>query len=114
VATLRDSKQLIDIMDQIHKFTKTPRTVAEMHSSGAGEADPEYKLIVEANNIAAEIDNEIGKILLILTSLFLYILTFFRYNSPVCEGKIFKEVPRTGLSRRAAFGLYQDGQRVRK
>ena len=28
---------------------------------GQVEADPEYKLIVEANNVSAEIDNEIGK-----------------------------------------------------
>jgi len=60
VATLRDSKTLIGIMDQIVKYSKMPRSVAEMHSSGAGEADPEYQLIVQANNIAADIDNEIG------------------------------------------------------
>lgn len=61
VATLRDSKTLIGIMDQIVKYSKVSRSVAEMHSSGAGEADPEYQLIVQANNIAADIDNEIGK-----------------------------------------------------
>jgi len=60
VAKLRDSKLLINIMTQINKFTKTPRSIAEMHSSGAGEADPEYQLIVQANNIAADIDSEIG------------------------------------------------------
>ena len=30
--------------------------------SGPVEADPEYQLIVEANNLAAELDDEIGNI----------------------------------------------------
>lgn len=30
--------------------------------TGLMESDPEYQLIVEANNIAVEIDGEIGKI----------------------------------------------------
>lgn len=30
--------------------------------SGLMESDPEYQLIVEANNIAVEIDGEIGKV----------------------------------------------------
>lgn len=32
------------------------------------ESDPEYQLIVEANNIAVEIDGEIGKLLFIIFS----------------------------------------------
>lgn len=31
---------------------------------GLMESDPEYQLIVEANNIAVEIDGEIGKFVL--------------------------------------------------
>ncbi|XP_059480332.1 U4/U6 small nuclear ribonucleoprotein Prp31 [Neocloeon triangulifer] len=62
LAKLRDSKRLNSIMEQIERFSKKPRTLAEMRSTGAGEADPEYQLIVEANNLAVDIENEIGTI----------------------------------------------------
>lgn len=32
--------------------------------AGPVEADPEYKVIVEANNITVEIDNEISKLII--------------------------------------------------
>ncbi|XP_065345956.1 U4/U6 small nuclear ribonucleoprotein Prp31 [Cloeon dipterum] len=62
VAKLRDSAMLNRIMKEIEDFSKAPRSVAEMHSGGAGEMDPEYQLIVQANNVAAEIENEISTI----------------------------------------------------
>lgn len=39
--------------------------------TGLMETDPEYQLIVEANNIAVEIDGEIGRFLYIM-----YLLVF--------------------------------------
>lgn len=54
---LRDSEKLGSILTQVDKYIKAPRTSSEM--IGNVESDPEYQLIVEANNIAVEIDNEI-------------------------------------------------------
>ena len=44
---------------EIDKYSKLPRKSADI--IGPVESDPEYQLIVEANNIAADIDDEIGK-----------------------------------------------------
>lgn len=60
IAKLRDSEQLMGIMDQIEYFQKH---VDKRDVSGPVEADPEYQLIVEANNVTVEIDNEINVIL---------------------------------------------------
>jgi U4/U6 small nuclear ribonucleoprotein PRP31 len=46
-------------MKRIEDYSKTIRTAQDI--TGPVEADPEYLLIVEANNIAAEIDEEISK-----------------------------------------------------
>lgn len=43
---------------------------------GPVEADPEYQLIVEANNLAVEIDNEISKYLWYTFSTLSQTLTF--------------------------------------
>lgn len=59
VAKLRDSTQLADVMDQIEFFQQKS---GAREVSGPVEADPEYQLIVEANNITMEIDNEINVI----------------------------------------------------
>lgn len=59
LAKLRDSEQLQKIMIQIEKHSKIPRKSADI--VGPVESDPEYQLIVEANNMAVDIDNEIGK-----------------------------------------------------
>jgi len=45
-------------MSQIEKHSKVPRKSADI--VGPVESDPEYQLIVEANNMAVDIDNEIG------------------------------------------------------
>lgn len=55
---LRDSDHLKKIMTQIDKYSKLPRKSADI--VGPVESDPEYQLIVEANNIAADIDDEIS------------------------------------------------------
>lgn len=59
VAKLRDSKELAYIMTEVEKYAVQPR---RKKVAGPVEADPEYQLIVEANNITVEIDNEINVI----------------------------------------------------
>ncbi|XP_018336826.2 U4/U6 small nuclear ribonucleoprotein Prp31 [Agrilus planipennis] len=54
---LRDSDKLQNIMKQISSYGIQPRKASEL--IGPVEADPEYQLIVEANNVAADVDNEI-------------------------------------------------------
>lgn len=58
IAKLRDSEQLKQVMKEIAKRIESDRT----EILGPVESDPEYQLIVEANNFAVEIDNEISKI----------------------------------------------------
>ena len=55
---LRDSRKLRSILDQIEQYVKKGRKNFDI--IGRVELDPEYQLIVEANNIAADIDEEIG------------------------------------------------------
>ncbi|KDR18987.1 U4/U6 small nuclear ribonucleoprotein Prp31 [Zootermopsis nevadensis] len=57
IAKLRDSKRLRNIMDQIDDYSAKPRKAEDI--VGPVEADPEYQLIVEANNVAVDIDNEV-------------------------------------------------------
>lgn len=58
IARLLDSEGLKRVMAQIEEYQKRVRTRDEIQ--GAVEQDPEYKLIVEANNLTVEIDTEIG------------------------------------------------------
>lgn len=60
IAKLRDSEKLSRIMSQVQQFILKPRSSDEI--IGTVESDPEYQLIVEANNVAAEIDTEINTI----------------------------------------------------
>lgn len=55
---LRNSDRLANVLNQIDKYSKVPRQSVEL--IGNVEQDPEYRLIVEANNIAVDIDNEIS------------------------------------------------------
>lgn len=57
LAKLRDSKRLEDIMQQIDVFQNRQRRADEV--LGPVETDPEYRLIVEANNLIVEFDDEI-------------------------------------------------------
>lgn len=58
LAKLRDSETLKNVMNQIDNYSGKLRKAEDI--IGPVEADPEYQLIVEANNIAADVDNEIG------------------------------------------------------
>lgn len=58
LAKLRDSSNLKHIVEQIENYSGKIRRSEEI--IGPVESDPEYQLIVEANNIAADVDNEIG------------------------------------------------------
>lgn len=55
---LRDSDHLANIMKEIQTYMKKIRKPSDI--IGPVESDPEYQLIVEANNTAADIDSEIG------------------------------------------------------
>ncbi|XP_076345141.1 pre-mRNA processing factor 31 [Tachypleus tridentatus] len=57
IAKLRDSEQLERVMKEIEDRCQADRKEGVV---GPVEADPEYQLIVEANNLAVEIDNEIS------------------------------------------------------
>lgn len=56
LAKLRDSEELRNVMSKIEEFSTKPRDQV----FGPVEVDPEYILIVEANNLTAEVDNEIN------------------------------------------------------
>jgi len=60
LAKLRDSDRLVDIMKQIDIFQSRQKSAEEL--LGPVESDPEYLLIVKANNLIVEIDDEICKI----------------------------------------------------
>jgi len=57
VARLYHSDRLKDVLERIKEFSGKARKAEELQ--GPVEADPEYLLIVDANNLAAEIDDEI-------------------------------------------------------
>ncbi|XP_077980440.1 U4/U6 small nuclear ribonucleoprotein Prp31-like [Glandiceps talaboti] len=59
IAKLRDSQQLKHVLEQIQHY-QVIRSKDEL--SGTVEADPEYQLIIEANNLTVEIDSEINVI----------------------------------------------------
>ncbi|KAG9334297.1 hypothetical protein JZ751_008279 [Albula glossodonta] len=56
IAKLRHSKPFAEIMDKIAQYVGNQRKNTE----GPVEADPEYRLIVAANNLTVEIDNELN------------------------------------------------------
>lgn len=58
VAQLHKSPDLQEIINKIEKFSKQVRKPHEL--LGTVEADPEYLLIVDANDLAAQIDNELS------------------------------------------------------
>lgn len=59
LAKLWDSTQLQKVISLIDSYGKIPRKSADI--IGPVESDPEYQLIVEANNIAVDIDDEISE-----------------------------------------------------
>uniref|UniRef100_A0A672HTB1 U4/U6 small nuclear ribonucleoprotein Prp31 n=1 Tax=Salarias fasciatus TaxID=181472 RepID=A0A672HTB1_SALFA len=58
IAKLRNSKQFSEIIDKISVYIGKQRKNSEV--AGPVEADPEYRLIVAANNLTVEIDNELN------------------------------------------------------
>eukprot|EP00039_Didymoeca_costata_P000974 m.48542 g.48542 ORF g.48542 m.48542 type:complete len:490 (-) comp10571_c0_seq1:119-1588(-) len=58
IAKLSESEELTGVLASIDKYTAERETRSAV--SGPVEEDPEYKLIVEANNLTLEVDNEIG------------------------------------------------------
>lgn len=61
IAKLLDSMQLMRIVEKIEKYQNNG-SASRGEIVGPVEQDPEYKLIVEANNLTVEIDNEINVI----------------------------------------------------
>lgn len=70
ICKLYGSESLQKMMEQIQYYGNKKRPSAEMLAGV--EVDPEYCLIVEANTLAVEIDNEICKF-------FLFILSFIGF-----------------------------------
>nr|CAG4646265.1 EOG090X06EY [Macrothrix elegans] len=60
VCKLRNSPRLTAVLEEIEQYSGKNRTSEDIQ--GPVEADPEYQLIVEANNLAVEIDNDINSI----------------------------------------------------
>ncbi|MGH0155212.1 UNVERIFIED_CONTAM: hypothetical protein FKN15_035024 [Acipenser sinensis] len=58
IAKLRHSKGFSDIMEKVGEYVEKQRKSSEV--TGPVEADPEYRLIVDANNLTVEIDNELN------------------------------------------------------
>uniref|UniRef100_A0A8C4GG97 U4/U6 small nuclear ribonucleoprotein Prp31 n=1 Tax=Dicentrarchus labrax TaxID=13489 RepID=A0A8C4GG97_DICLA len=58
IAKLRNSKQFSEIMEKISDYVGKQRKNSEV--CGPVESDPEYRLIVAANNLTVEIDNELN------------------------------------------------------
>lgn len=59
VAKLRGCKRFVDTMTELRDFVQKRVT---SFICGPAEADPEYQLIVRANNLAAEIDHEMATV----------------------------------------------------
>lgn len=57
VAKLEGSKRMADIIKDITKFTENPSTPEQM--ALPAHENPEYALIVSANNLSVDVDNEI-------------------------------------------------------
>uniref|UniRef100_UPI00398F6540 U4/U6 small nuclear ribonucleoprotein Prp31 isoform X2 n=1 Tax=Pristiophorus japonicus TaxID=55135 RepID=UPI00398F6540 len=58
IAKLRDSRLFAEIISKMGDYIGLQRQNSEV--TGPVESDPEYKLIVDANNLTVEIDNEIN------------------------------------------------------
>ncbi|KAL6298725.1 Nop domain-containing protein [Sparassis latifolia] len=57
VAKLDGSKRMNDILKEIEKYQANPSTAEQM--SMPAHSNPEYTLIVQANNLSVDVDNEI-------------------------------------------------------
>ncbi|KAJ3026940.1 UNVERIFIED_CONTAM: U4/U6 small nuclear ribonucleoprotein Prp31 [Siphonaria sp. JEL0065] len=59
VAHLLHSKRLTDIMEKIAEFMASSRVRVQADNTGPVEDDPEYKVLVNANNVMFDVDSEI-------------------------------------------------------
>ncbi|KAH9947310.1 Nop domain-containing protein [Amylocystis lapponica] len=57
VAKLDGSKRMTDVLKEIEKYQENPSTPEQM--SLPAHSNPEYNLIVQANNLSVDVDNEI-------------------------------------------------------
>ncbi|TDL29616.1 Nop domain-containing protein [Rickenella mellea] len=57
IAKLEGSKRMVEILKEISKYTANPSSQEAM--SLPAHSNPEYSLIVQANNLAVDVDNEI-------------------------------------------------------
>ncbi|KAF9535109.1 hypothetical protein CPB83DRAFT_843505 [Crepidotus variabilis] len=57
IAKLEGSKRMNDILKEIEKYQTNPSSMAQM--SLPAHLNPEYNIIVQANNLSVDIDNEI-------------------------------------------------------
>ncbi|CAL1701590.1 unnamed protein product [Somion occarium] len=57
IAKLEGSKRMNDILKEIEKYQAKPSTPEEM--ARPAHSNPEYSLIVQANNLSVDVDNEI-------------------------------------------------------
>ncbi|KAJ6629151.1 hypothetical protein B0H10DRAFT_2160619 [Mycena sp. CBHHK59/15] len=57
IAKLDGSKRMMDILQEIEKYQASPTTAATM--ALPAHLNPEYTLIVQANNLSVDVDNEI-------------------------------------------------------
>ncbi|THH01843.1 hypothetical protein EW026_g897 [Hermanssonia centrifuga] len=57
IAKLHGSKRMNDILKEIEKYEASPSTPEQM--SLPAHSNPEYNLIVQANNLSVDVDNEI-------------------------------------------------------
>ncbi|CAG7726798.1 unnamed protein product, partial [Allacma fusca] len=60
ICQLRDSDRFKQVVTSLEEYSARQRTGDEL--SGPVEADPEYQLIVNANSLAVELDNEINTV----------------------------------------------------
>ena len=60
VCKLQNSERLKNVLEEVEKYSSSSRNAQDIQ--GPLEADPEYQLTVEANNLAVEIDNDIGAV----------------------------------------------------
>lgn len=96
--------------------------------SGPVEADPEYRLIVAANNLTVEIDNELSELdfncvtkanqeivfILCSTEKVTCVSCVFRHHSQVYKGQILQEISRAGVFGSRFFRLYSHSQGLLK
>ncbi|TFK43363.1 hypothetical protein BDQ12DRAFT_622277 [Crucibulum laeve] len=57
IAKLEGSKRMVDILKEIEKYQANPSTAAAM--ALPAHLNPEYNVIVQANNLSVDVDNEI-------------------------------------------------------